>query len=64
MTDLVCVGAIAGSYGVKGEVRLKSFTAEPEAVGDYGPLRTEDGAATFDVKIIRTIYLGFVSCMY
>lgn len=34
----ICVGAFAGAFGVKGEVRLKSFTAEPEAIADYGPL--------------------------
>ena len=30
--DLVCVGAIAGAFGVQGEVRLKSFCAEPEDI--------------------------------
>ena len=43
MTDLICVGAITGSFGVHGEVRLKSFTAEPTALADYSPLVTEDG---------------------
>ena len=32
MADLVCVGAMAGSYGVSGEMRLKSFCVEPEAI--------------------------------
>ncbi|WP_371037217.1 ribosome maturation factor RimM [Rhodosalinus sp. FB01] len=49
MSGQVCVGAIAGAYGVQGEVRLKSFTAEPEAVASYGPLVTEDGARRFEV---------------
>ena len=36
MTDpRVCVAAIAGSFGVKGEVRLKSFCADPEDVASY-----------------------------
>ena len=61
MTDLICVGAIAGSYGVRGEVRLKSFTADPEGIGDYGPLQTEDGSKFFDVKIIRAIKAGFAA---
>lgn len=43
MADKVVVGSLAGSYGVLGEVRLKSFCAEPEAIGDYSPLTTEDG---------------------
>ncbi len=37
MTELVCVGAIVGAYGVRGEVRLKSFTAQAEAIADYAP---------------------------
>ncbi|GIX13701.1 MAG: ribosome maturation factor RimM [Paracoccaceae bacterium] len=40
---LICVGAIAGAFGVRGEVRVKSFCAEPEAIAGYGPLVTEDG---------------------
>ena len=58
MTARVCVGAIAGAYGVKGEVRLKSFCAEPEAIGSYSPLFTEDGARSFDVKLTGTIKNG------
>lgn len=49
--DKVCVGAIAGAFGVRGEVRLKSFTAEPEDLVAYGPLQTEDGAQSFDVTL-------------
>ena len=59
MTDRVCVGAIAGSFGVKGEVRLKSFCADPEAIADYAPLFTEDGARSFDVKITAAVKGGF-----
>lgn len=48
---MVCVGAIAGAYGVKGEVRLKSFCAPPEAIADYAPLSTEDGGQSFSVRL-------------
>ena len=58
MTDHVCVGAIAGAFGVKGEVRLKSFCAEPGAIADYNPLSTEDGATQYDVTITGTIKNG------
>ncbi len=58
MTELVCVGAIAGAYGVRGEVRLKSFTADAEAIADYAPLLTEDGAQSFTVTITRPIKNG------
>ena len=58
MTDLICVGAVAGSYGVAGEVRLKSFCAEPEAIADYGPLFTEDGSRSFTIKLTRPVAGG------
>ena len=59
--DHVCVGAIAGSFGVKGEVRLKSFCAEPEDIASYGPLSSEDGAETWDIKITRPVKNGFAA---
>lgn len=61
MTDMVCVAAIAGAYGVRGEVRLKSFTAEAEAIADYAPLLTEDGSQSFDVRITRSIKNGLAA---
>src|SRR6202163_2160838 len=38
-----CLGQIGAAHGVRGEVRLYSFTADPEAIAGYGPLETEDG---------------------
>lgn len=55
MADRVCVGAIAGAFGVRGEVRLKSFCAEPEAIFTYGPLYTEDGRQSFDARPTRPV---------
>jgi len=54
----VCVGAIAGAFGVAGEVRLKSFCADPAAIGTYGPLFTEDGSRSFKVKLTRPVAGG------
>ena len=51
MEDRVCLGAIAGAFGVKGEVRLKSFTAEPDDVAAYGALETEDGKKSFEITL-------------
>lgn len=56
--DRVCVGAIAGSFGVKGEVRLKSFCTEPEAIASYGPLFTEDGSRSYTVTLTRPVANG------
>lgn len=47
----IIVGSIAGAFGVNGEVRLKSFCAEPESIADYTPLTRSDG------KTIATIVL-------
>lgn len=57
--DLVCLGAIGGAYGVRGEVRLKSFCAVPEDVAAYGALRTETGERSFTVTLGRPIKGGF-----
>jgi len=59
--DRVCVGAIAGAFGVRGEVRLKSFCAEPEAIAAYAPLFTEDGARQFDVTLRGAIPNGLAA---
>lgn len=56
--DRICVGAIAGSFGVQGEVRLKSFCADPEAIASYGPLWTEDGTRSFTVRVTRANVSG------
>jgi len=53
--DQICVGAFSGSYGVNGEVRLKSFCADPEAIADYSPLTTEDGKRSYAITITRSI---------
>jgi len=39
----ICVGQIGAPHGVRGEVRLRSFTGDPDAIAAYGPLETEDG---------------------
>ncbi len=53
MAERICVAQIGGAHGLHGEVRLKSFTGDPMAVRDYGPLTTEDGSATFELEAVR-----------
>ena len=43
----ICVGQFAGAHGVRGLVKIRSFTAEPEAIFDYTPLTSEDGKKRF-----------------
>jgi 16S rRNA processing protein RimM len=60
MAELTCVGAIAGAFGVHGEVRLKSFCADPAAIAGYSPLVTE-GGHIFGVRIVRPISGAFAA---
>jgi len=51
LEDPICVGAIAGVRGVRGEVRIKSFTADPRAIANYGDLYGGDGERRFKIRI-------------
>ena len=45
------MGVITGVRGLKGEVRIKSFTGEPKDIATYGELLSETGTKTFKVKV-------------
>lgn len=47
----VCLGVIVGAHGVRGMIRVKPFTEEPEAVGAYGPVEDESGRRRFELTI-------------
>ncbi|MHC1945197.1 ribosome maturation factor RimM [Bradyrhizobium sp. UFLA06-06] len=53
MPSLVCVARIGAAHGVRGAVRLWTFTEDPLAVKDYGPLMTKDGTRQFEVTHAR-----------
>lgn len=61
MRDLICVGAISGAFGVSGEVRLKSFCAEPADIADYSPLTDEAGLRDFAITALRPASGGFAA---
>ena len=52
--DRICVGAIVGAKGVRGEVRIKSFTENPRDVGAYGPVILTDGRK-LGLKVTGTV---------
>ena len=58
--DLVSVGAITGAHGIKGEVKLKSFTADPAAIATYGPLQSARGEQ-FIITKLRGEKDGFIA---
>ena len=51
--ERVCVARIGAAHGIHGEVKLWSFTEDPLAVANYGPLETEDGARRFEIETAR-----------
>jgi 16S rRNA processing protein RimM len=53
VTAPVCVARIGAAHGVRGAVRLWTFTEDPLAVKDYGPLMTKDGTRQFEVTHAR-----------
>jgi 16S rRNA processing protein RimM len=59
MTDRICIGAIAGAFGITGEVRLKSFCSQPSDIGSYGPLSSEDGSHEFRITLTKPMTGGF-----
>lgn len=59
--DRICVGAIVGAFGVRGEVRVKSFCATPEAIADYAPLFSEDGQQQFTLELRGAIPNGLAA---
>ncbi|MEZ5685959.1 MAG: ribosome maturation factor RimM [Paracoccaceae bacterium] len=61
--ERVCVGAIAGAFGVKGEVRLKSFCSTPEDIAAYAPLYSEDGSRSFTLRLTRAVKGGLAARM-
>ena len=57
----VCVAQIGAAHGLKGEVRLRSFTQEPTDFATYGPLETEDGSRQLEVEEARFAKDHFVA---
>jgi len=50
---LILVGRVAGAFGVKGEVRITSYTDEPAALLRYGGLKQADGSAALTLTTGR-----------
>jgi 16S rRNA processing protein RimM len=55
VAERICVAQIGGAHGIRGDVKLKSFTADPMAVKDYGPLESEDGSTRFTIETVRPL---------
>jgi 16S rRNA processing protein RimM len=53
MAAHICIARIGAAHGVRGAVKLWTFTEDPFAVKAYGPLLTKDGARSFEVATAR-----------
>jgi len=60
--DLVSVGVITGPHGVKGEVKLRSFTADPAGIAAYNPLETRAGVR-IEIAKLRPQTDGFIAAL-
>lgn len=60
VVEKVCIGAVVGALGIKGELRVHAFTAEPEGIGAYGAVETEDGRR-FELRVLRRLKENTVS---
>lgn len=64
MTDQaqrVLLGRIVTAHGIRGDVVIDSYTAEPADVGAYGPLQSADRAKEYVVKVVRVTPKGVVA---
>src|SRR5438477_6724653 len=60
----VCVGAVAGAHGVRGAVKIKSFTGTPEDIACYGALEDESGERHFTLRLTgsgKGVLIGHLS---
>jgi 16S rRNA processing protein RimM len=53
MAAHICIARIGAAHGVRGAVKLWTFTEDPLAVKAYGPLLTKDGARSFEIATAR-----------
>ena len=61
MGRLILVGRIAAAHGLRGLVKLQSFTGEPAAIGRYGPLLDAAGKRRFEVTVQNLVKGGVVA---
>jgi 16S rRNA processing protein RimM len=60
--DKVLAGVITGAHGIKGEVKLKSFTADPAGIAAYGPLLTSRGES-LEIERLKVQKDGFIAVL-
>lgn len=57
----VCVAAVATAHGIRGALKLRCFTEQPEDVARYGPVYDKHGDRLFSLEIIAPVKGGVVA---
>lgn len=57
----VCLGAVTGVFGVRGEVRIKPFTEDVMGVAAYGPVTLYPGARQMEITALRAAKAGVIA---
>lgn len=57
----ILLGRISGAQGLKGEVVVQSFAAEPEDIAAYGPLADAEGQHRFTLSVVRVSDKGVIA---
>ncbi|GAT77794.1 16S rRNA-processing protein RimM, partial [Ehrlichia ruminantium] len=52
-SDFICLGIITSPHGIKGHVKIKTFTENPQNFTSYGKLT--DGITTYEINIIQIV---------
>lgn len=61
--ERIVLGVVTGAHGVRGEVKLRSFTEDPEAIAGYGPLERSDGGPPVRLSRLRPGKGGLIAAI-
>ena len=57
----LCIGCITAPHGIKGAVKIRTFTEAPRDALSYGPLLNEAGEPLFEVTLLHTVKESLVA---
>ena len=52
MEKRVCIGKIVAAHGIRGEVKVNSYTKNPSDLDKYGAVENKDASRTFNIKVL------------
>jgi 16S rRNA processing protein RimM len=60
-SGMVCVASVATAHGVRGALKLRCYTEEPESVAAYGPVFDAQGRELFRLTVIGSAKGGVIA---